>query len=155
MSDAKRVLASVVRGESKKMEAYFPFFRETEILDLERRAENYVIHNVFRAGDTKVRKYEPTHMQLRENFGNALFAEDSQDYPAVHPCKEFERIAKWEEGKKIYGLHDIPTNEKKELVEATLKYLNDVDENMARAGSWCVFCPNKGICLESFAAENK
>lgn len=155
MSDAKRVLASAVRAESKKMEAYFPFFRETEILDLERRAENYVIHSVLREGDIKVRKYEPTHMQLRENFGNALFAENSQDYPEAHPYKAFERIAKWEEGKKIHGLHDIPVNEKKDLIEATLMYLNDADKNMARAGSWCVFCPNKGICLESFATENK
>lgn len=155
MNDATRVLPSVVRAESKKMEPYFPFFRETEILDLERRAENYVIHSVFREGETKVRKYEPTHMQLRENFGNALFAENGQDYPEAHPYKAFENITKWEEGKKIYGLHDIPAYEKKELIEATLQYLNDTDENMARAGSWCVFCPNKGICLESYAAENK
>ena len=155
MNDATRVLSSVVRAESKKMEPYFPFFRETEILDLERRAENYVIHSVFREGETKVRKYEPTHMQLRENFGNALFADTGQDYPEAHPSQAFENITKWEEGKKIYGLHDIPAYEKKELIEATLQYLNDTDENMARAGSWCVFCPNKGICLESYAAENK
>ena len=147
MNDATRVLPSVVRAESKKMEPYFPFFRETEILDLERRAENYVIHSVFREGETKVRKYEPTHMQLRENFGNALFVENGQDYPEAHPYKAFENITKWEEGKKIYGLHDIPAYEKKELIEATLQYLNDTDENMARAGSWCVFCPNKGICF--------
>ena len=89
MNDAIRVLPSVIRAESKKMEPYFPFFRETEILDLERRAENYVIHSVFRDGVTKVRKYEPTHMQLRENFGNALFAENGQDYPEAHPYKAF------------------------------------------------------------------
>ena len=154
MNDAKRVLGSVVRAESQKMESYFPFFRKTEILDLERRAENYVIHYVFGDGDTKVRKYDSTHMQLREKFGKALFAEDGQDYPANHPYKAFERITKWEEGKKLYGLHDIPANEKKELIEATLMYLNDADENMARAGSWCAFCPNKGICLESFVAND-
>lgn len=154
MNDAKRVLSSIVRAESKKMELYFPFFRETEILDLERRAENYVIYSIFRDGDAKVRKYEPTHMQLRENFGNALFAENGQDYPEVHPYKVFEKLAKWEEGKKIYGLHDIPTNENKELIDATLTYLNDTDENMARAGSWCAFCPSKGICLESFIANS-
>ncbi len=155
MDDAKGALPSVVRAESKRMESFFPFFRETEILDLERRAENYVLHSVFRDEDSKVRKYEPTHMLLRENFGNALFAENSQDYPAPHPYKAFEVLTKWEEGKKIYGLHSIPANEKKDFIEATLMYLNDADENMARAGSWCVFCPNKGICLESFAAANK
>ena len=155
MNDAVRVLPSVVSAESQKMKSYFPFFRETEILDLKRRAENYIIHSVFREGDAKVRKYEPTHMRLRENFGNALFAENGQDYPEAHPYKAFENITKWEEGRKIYGLHDIPAYEKKELIEATLQYLNDTDENMARAGSWCVFCPNKGICLESYAAENK
>lgn len=154
MSDAKRVLGNLIKAESKKMAPYFPFFRETELLDLERRAENYVIHSVFHEGDLKVRKYEPTHMQLRGSFGNALFAENGQDYPAPHPYQAFERITKWEDGKKIYGLHDIPTNEKKDLIEATLTYLNESDENMARAGSWCVFCPNKGICLESFTTEN-
>lgn len=155
MNDAKRVLSSVVGAESKKMKPYFPFFRETEILDLERRAENYVVHSVFRDGDTKVRECDRTHMQLRENFGNALFAENGQDYPKSHPYKTFENITRWEDGKKIYGLHDIPILEKKELIEATLQYLNDTDENMAHAGSWCVFCPNKGICLESYVVENK
>lgn len=159
MADAKRILSSVVRAESKKMESYFPFFRKTEILDLDRRAENYVTHSVFRDTESKVRKYEPTHMLLRVNFGNALFAENGQDYPEAHPFGVFESLTKWEEGKKIYGLHDIPADEKKELskklIEATLKYLNESDENMARAGSWCVFCPNKGICLESFAANNE
>ncbi|QUI95909.1 hypothetical protein J5A74_00605 [Lachnospiraceae bacterium oral taxon 096] len=155
MNDAKRVLSSVVGAESKKMRPYFPFFRETEILDLERRAENYVVHSIFRDGDTKVHKCDRTHMQLRENFGNALFAENGQDYPKSHPYKTFENITRWEDGKKIYGLHDIPILEKKELIEATLQYLNDTDENMAHAGSWCVFCPNKGICLESYVVENK
>lgn len=158
MADAKRVLFSVVRAESKKIESYFPFFRETEILDLERRAENYVTYNVFGDTEAKVRKYEPTHMLLRENFGNALFAENDQDYPEVHPFGVFESLTRREEGKKIYGLHDIPADGKKELskklLETTLKYLNESHENMARTGSWCIFCPNKGICLESFSANN-
>lgn len=155
IEDAKKVLLSVVIAESKKMKLFFPFFRKTEFLDLERRSENYVLHSVFRDEDMKVRKYDATHMLLRENFGKALFAEDSQDYLTLHPYKAFEALSKWEEGKKIYGLHSIPANEKKDLLEATLMYLNDADENMARAGSWCMFCPNKGICLESFAAANK
>lgn len=155
MNDAKRVLSSVVEAESKKIRPYFPFFRETEILDLERKVENYVVHSIFRDGDTKVHKYERKHMQLRENFGNALFVENGQDYPKSHPYKIFENITRWEDGKKIYGLHGIRISEKKELIEATLQYLNDTDENMAHAGRWCVFCPNKGICLESYAVENK
>lgn len=159
MGDAKRVLVTVVRSESKKMKSFFPFFRETEIFDLERRAENYVIHSVFRDEDAKVRKYESTHMLLRENFGKALFAEDGQNYPVPHPLDVFESLTKWEEGKKIYTVHSIPEDATKDLskklLEATLKYINETDENMARAGSWCVFCPNKGICLESFAADNK
>ncbi len=155
VNDAAKVLSSVVKAESKRMEAYFPFFRETDILDLERRAENYVVHNVFQNGDAKVRKYDSEHMQFRETFGNAKFAEDGQDYPQAHPYKAFDYITKWEKGKKIYSLHSIPANKKGELIEATMKYLNNTDENMARAGSWCVYCPNKGVCLEAYAAENK
>lgn len=155
MNDATRVLSSVVRAESKKMEPYFPFFRETEILDLERRAENYVIHNIFREGETKVRKYDSKHMQLRDNFGKALFVENAQDYPEAHPYEAFENVTRWEEEKKIYGLHKIPDDEMEELIKATLQYLNYSDENMAHTGSWCVFCPNKGICLESYAEKNE
>ena len=159
MTDAKRVLPTVIGSESKKMKLYFPFFRETEILDLERRAENYVIHSVFRDEDVKVRKYEPTHMLLREIFGNALFVEDGQNYPESHPLGIFESLTRWKDGKKIYTVHSIPADENKDLskklLDATLKYINDIDENVARTGSWCVFCPNKGICLESFAAANK
>lgn len=155
MEDANRLLSAIIKSESKKLKGFFPFFRETEILDLERRAENYVIHSVFREEYSRVRKYEPTHMLLRENFGNALFTEDGQDYPARHPLPAFEALTKWEEGKKVYTVHSIPKTENKDLIEATLKYINEEDENMARAGSWCTFCPNKGICLESFAAANK
>ena len=31
--------------------------------------------------------------------------------------------------------------------------INETDENMARTGSWCVYCPNKGVCLASYASE--
>ena len=155
MDDANRLLLTVIKSQSIKLKSYFPFFRETEILDLERRAENYVRHSVFKEEFNRVRQYEPTHMLLRENFGNALFAESEQDYPERHPLTAFEALTKWEDGKKIYTVHSIPKVENQELIWATLKYINDEDENMARAGSWCTFCPNKGICLESFVAVNK
>lgn len=160
IDDAKSSLSSVIKSESKKMESYFlPFFRKTEILDLERRAENYVLYNVFKDGDTKVRKFDQAHMLLRKNFGNALFAEEGQNCMEAHPFGIFESLTRWEEGKKIYMVHSIPVDEKKDLskklIDATLKYINDTDENMARTGSWCVFCPNRGICLESFAADSK
>lgn len=155
MDEARRQLPSVITTESRKLEGYFPFFRKTEVLDLERRAENYVNHSVFRENEIRVRKYEPTHMQLRENFGTALFAEDGQDYPEMHPMPAFEALTEWEDGKKLYRIHKVPKEEAKALIAETLKYLNTADENIARAGSWCTYCPNKGICLESFAVANK
>ena len=155
MDTANRLLTTIIKDESRKLKEYFPFFRETEILDLERRAENYVIHSVFKEEFRRVRQYEPTHMVLRENFGNALFAEKGQEYPKQHLLPAFESLTRWEDGKKIYTVHSIPKTESKELIEAALKYINEEDDNMARAGSWCTFCPNKSICLEPFAVINK
>ena len=55
----------------------------------------------------------------------------------------------------VYSTHKVPKEEDKQLIRCTLNYLNDTDGNMERVGSWCVFCPNKNLCLESFAQSKE
>ena len=155
IEEAKKLLVTTLRSESQKIEPYFPFFRRTEILDLGRRAENYMVYHIFKDYASRVPQYDSKHMQLRMIFGKAWFAESGQEYSKSHPYKAFEALTKWEDGKKVYTLHSIPLKENKELIEAILQYLNNAEENNARAGNWCAFCPNKGICLESFLFAKK
>lgn len=155
IEEAKRLLVTTLKSESKRIEPYFPFFRGTEILDLERRAENYIIYNIFNDTASKVIPYKSKHMKLRMLFGNAKFMPNWQDYRPKHPYEAFEMLTKLEDGQKVYSLHSIPEKEDKGLLEATLNYLNNTEDNVARSGIWCGFCPNKGICLESFSFSKK
>ncbi len=147
----KEKLSGFVNQETEKMRRYFLFLRETEIIDLKKQAENYIRSQIFKEGLSKVRKCEPTHMELKRTFGNAMFSEDLQDLPPRHEYDAFERLAKVEEDKKSYSVHSVPPTENKQLIECSLKYINDSDSNMERVGSWCTYCTDKNICLRPFA----
>jgi hypothetical protein len=146
-------LSSVVSQEALKMKKYFSFLKDTEILDLQRRAENYIKAKVFTEENKNknVRPVETVHMLFRKTFGDAWFKEDLSNLPERHPYKSFEQLAKIEENKKIYSTHSAPKTENKQLVESMLSYINNTDKNMEHVGSWCTFCANKGICLAPFA----
>lgn len=151
-------LGDYVSQEAQKISKYFNFFKETEILDIQRRVENYIKAKVFDDDhqNKSVRPMAESHMQLRKAFGDAWFKEDLQDAPSKHKYVAFEELTSIEEGKKIYSTHKVPAEEKdKRLVQSTLAYLNEADENMERVGSWCVFCSNKNLCLESFAQSKE
>lgn len=152
---AKEKLVQFINQEAQKLKGYFSFLRDTEILDLQRRVENYITAKVFVDGQRNVRKYEATHMQLRKTFGDAWFKEDLQDSPPPHPYEPFEKLTGKEEGKKVYSTHSVPNAENKQLLQCTLDYINNQDDNLERVGEWCTFCPNKGICLEPFSVANE
>lgn len=147
----KEKLSEFIDHEAEKVRGYFPFFRESEIIDIKKQAENYIISQVFKDGRRDVRKYEKTHMDLKRTFGNAKFLEDLQDLPSKHEYDAFERLAKVEEDKKSYSTHSVSSTEDKQLIECALKYINDSDCNMERVGSWCTYCADRNICLEAFA----
>lgn len=156
-NQAEEKLSNYVSKEAMKLSKYFKFFRDTEILDIQRRVENYIKAKVFvdENQNKKVRPLETTHMQLRKTFGDAWFKEDLQDPPEKHMYSAFEGLTSVEEGKKVYSTHKVPREEDKKLIQSTLKYLNDADGNKERVGSWCVFCPNRNLCLESFAQSKE
>ncbi len=142
-------LPQIINSESSKIERYFPFFIPSEIIDMKRQVENYISSRVFIAGYDKVRVLDQDHMALRKTFGTAEFQEDLQDLPRKNRYSEFEDLSTQKQGKKSYSLHK-PKIENSILVDCVLKYLNESEENYERAGSWCAFCPDNGICLAAY-----
>lgn len=147
----KERLSRFIDGETEKIKRYFPFFREIEIIDLKKQAENYILFQIIEKESGRVSEYKQNHMQFRKIFGNALFLEDLQDLPPKHEYDIFEKLAEDKDGKRNYSTHKVPTKEDKQLTECALRYINDSDSNMERAGSWCTYCANKNICLKPFA----
>lgn len=154
---AEEKLTNYVLQEAMRLSKYFKFFKETEILDIQRRVENYIKAKVFvdENRNKKVRPLESTHMLLRKTFGDAWFKENIQDAPERHLYDCFDKMTTVEDGKIVYSTHKVSKEEDKQLIRCTLNYLNDVDGNIERVGSWCVFCPNKNLCLESFAQSKE
>ena len=142
-------LTQIVTSESSKIERYCPFFIPSEVIDMRRQAENYVLAQVFKDGYLKVRPLETTHMALRKTFGTAEFLEDLQDLPRKHHYPDFEQLATIKQDKKSYSVHSTK-NENSTLIGCVLNYLNETDSNYERAGSWCAFCPDNGICLAAY-----
>lgn len=147
--DMRTKLTQIINSESSKIERYFPFFISSEIIDMRRQAENYILSQVFREGAYKVRALEPTHMALRKTFGTAEFLEDLQDLPRKHKYPDFEQLSSIKQDKKSYSVHSTK-NENKALISCVLNYLNESDSNYERAGSWCAYCPDNGICLAAY-----
>ena len=147
-------LSSVVFQEAQCLKQYFTFFRDTEILDIQRRVENYVMSNVLcgKEDSNIVRPLDQIHMQLRKTFGDAWFKEDLQDAPDGHPYEMFDRMVKIKDGMKIYSIHRVTKTEDEQLIQGMLKYINNNDTNMERVGEWCTYCSNKNICLAPYAA---
>lgn len=154
---AEERLTQYVSQEAMRLSKYFKFFKETEILDIQRRVENYIKAKVFvdENQNKKVRALESTHMLLRKTFGDAWFKENIQDAPKRHLYDYFDKMTTVEDGQIVYSTHKVSKEEDRQLIKCTLNYLNDIDENKERVGSWCVFCPNRNLCLESFAQSKE
>lgn len=140
--------------ESKKIERFFSFFSESEIIDMKKQAENYLINNVLNGSDNIVRACDITHMQFRKIFGLADFHEEYQDLPFKHKYPPFENLSRNKDGKKSYSAHQVPKVESEELVNCVLNYINESSQNLERVGSWCAYCPDRGICLAPFAEKH-
>lgn len=148
-------LPRTINSESSKIERYFPFFTSSEIIDMKRQAENYVSSQVFKEGFDKVRRFESNHMELRRTFGTAEFFEDLQEPPQKHHYSVFENLATIKQGKKSYSTHRIPKTEEKILINCVTNYLNESDKNYDRTGSWCMYCPDKEICLSPYTEQRE
>ena len=148
-SEISDKLVKLITSESTKIERYFPFFIPSEIIDMRRQAENYVLTSIFREGNDKIRDLDSTHMAFRKIFGKAEFLEELNNLPRLHKYPDFEKLSTIKQDKKSYSLHRAK-NENSALIGCVLHYLNETDSNFEHAGSWCAFCPDKGICLAAY-----
>ena len=150
---AKCKLSTVIDQQAKLLDEYFPFISETEKIDIKKQAENYIMSSSKIFNGTF--DYFQSHMDLRRTFIKAKFFDDLQDLPGKHKYPAFESLSSIEEGKKTHSVHSVPQKEDKKLTASVLNYLNESEENIKQVGSWCMYCPDKDICLESYAEDRE
>lgn len=148
---ARRDVHKYFQQEKSKLKDYFPFFKEIELYDITKRAENYFVNIIMseKFSPRCVRKLNANHMSIRKRFGKALFMEELADHPEHHSIEAFEAKTEIKEGKKIYSLNKILEQEERTLTNGLMNYMNNKKDD-ARVGEWCVYCPNKAICLQSY-----
>ena len=158
---AVRTLDRALAQESAIIRPYFFFWKQSEILDLERRAKNYLIHDILeQSRGERVPAYQNTHMDLRRRFGKAKFYIDITEAEPQNPYEPFEALAKRAYPQKIYSLYALPNPERDpkdrpradRLRESAGQYLNRAGcgEKTAIAAEWCHYCVHRGICMEPF-----
>ncbi len=157
---AEENLEKIIVSENANISKYFWFWKSTEIYDLELRAKNYLFNRIIK-GDANptVRRFEESHMKIRRLFGKAMYQIDISAAEPQNPYSDFEMLAEHNFPLKKYSLYSLPQNKnqgkidkKNSLNQATLQYLNQT-HNVGKASivaDWCMFCTNKGVCLDSF-----
>ncbi len=156
-SDAMRYFDQILNVEAAKLEPYFKFWKQTEIFDLKTRAKNYLRHEVIADGNgTTVKPYNPSHMQIRKQFGYAKFVVDISEVERKNPYAGFEALAVKNGWKKEYSLHRLPQPDAQPLADTlrseTKQYINQVlsKDKTAIPSDWCLYCVHRGTCMESF-----
>lgn len=162
-SVARNYLDQFIDQESQNIEPYFEFWKSTEILDLKRRARNYLLHEKINNGSRSiVEPYNAAHMQMRKQFGAAKFSVDISEVERRNPYSGFDELAVRKYPWKEYSLHRLTESNfpqyKRQLVDRlrneTRCYINQVDgkDKKAIPSDWCKYCPHKGMCMESYLA---
>ncbi len=161
--EALKGLGRVVEQESAALEPYFPFWKDTELLDLKRRAGNYLEHQVINNGrGPVVEPLNASHMRIREQFGAAKFVVDVSEAERRNPYDSFDALAVRRDSAKEYSLHRIPESNVPQyqqqlaqaLQEETKRYINQTagKDKAAIPADWCNYCPHRGACMESYLA---
>lgn len=155
---AQSYLSRRVRQESKKIERCFRFWNQSELDDLNRRAENYLLHRIIEESrGYAVQPFDEDFMTIRKQFGVARFDVDIADAEPKHLYAPFENCTSAHRAKsvKVYSLPQFITkkknvNEKAALSAAVKQYLETSSERSAAPSSWCLYCVHKGNCMEPF-----
>ena len=162
-SDVMKYLSPIVNQESQKLEPYFGFWKATEIDDLKLRAKNYLEHEIVANGyGTTVKRYMPSHMQIRKLFGTAKFVVDISEVECKNPYSRFESLAYRNYPKKEYSLHKLPKPDYQpkdkpladELRNEAKQYINQTNDKNKTAipSDWCTYCVHRGTCMEPYLA---
>lgn len=161
LDTSRRMLEDHIRAESRKLRAFFPFWKDTEIYDLEMRARNYLLHGIIdeSKGNT-VMSYDESHMATRRLFGKAWFSVDLSESVPINPYPSFEKMATVRNGKKEYSLHKLPKPENKQAVAALCADAkrffsqSSTKDTIAISSEWCTYCVHKGNCMNPFLTGN-
>ena len=146
----------IVEDESKKIAPYFGFWSGTEIFDLNRRAANYLYGQVIKNYPT-TKRYKADVVKARYAFGKATFQVSISDSEPQNPYPHFESLSDKQFPNKRYSYFPVvQAQNSSELKDEIKEYLNNTSakENIAIPSEWCVYCPQKGICVEPFQYDN-
>lgn len=153
---AKR-LDDIIRQESDLIAKYFWFWKFTEIDDLRKRASNYIQNNIISSGNGSIiRAYDPAHSSFRKHYGKAKFDIDISEFEPQNAFPAFEQLTTRNYPNKSYQLHKLPKQEDEgsghALLLNTMDYLKGKVRkgNVPNASEWCVYCPSREICYESY-----
>lgn len=154
----------VLDQETNVLKRYFPFWRESEFADLQRKADNYFKYHIVTNENRKNRNsaissYDAQHMTVRKHFGKGAFMVDPAKEAPGKPLGNFIKLLRIEEGKRKYSPHLVPRagrqdQLREELLQSVAAYLNDSDGPEEHTGEWCQNCPNKDICLRFYTIES-
>lgn len=166
VEQAKLQYNAVLQQEAEKIKRFFPFWknRNSEFLDLIRRADNYFNKCIINISNNNQKSiipvYPDSHMKMRQYFGKARFDVESPAQAGEELSQAFESLVKKEKNKRIYSLHAIPKEDQKNqalvrnaLLKETMDYLNNSGTPEQRVGEWCYNCGNRDICLRSYAPD--
>lgn len=150
---AKMQLITELNNTASELKEYFPFYRESEVMDIVKQAENYIraSSSIFEG----MYNYNSNHMELRRTFGAAMFSEKIDNAPKPHPYTYFEQMTTGDAQNKKYSIHAIKNQDGSATImkNCTLDYINRHLEKMERPGPWCSYCTEQELCLARFAEE--
>lgn len=165
---ARELLRREIVRASSDLSRYFWFFKNTDLIDIQTRAENYLRHRVLGdKGSSAVyySKGDMDHMAIRKLFGKAMYpASDGSINPYPHFAQLITQPS-GRENKRYCSLHAIPMDNSRKAVRTnpgmqalcgdTAEYLNDsaASDRAAVTSEWCTYCPHRGVCLESYSVS--
>lgn len=160
VDQVRTYIAQLVRDEAKALKEYFFFWTDIQILDICRRATNYMVHKIIpentRNGYLKPYKGNELHIKIRELYGNGSIFVDISEKEPVNPYPAFEAAAEKNGYKKIYRLHKF-----RDSAHVAPAYRSDMQSYLNKSttdkeavvGDWCTYCAYRSICLEPFLRQ--
>ena len=153
-------LKAEISSASASIKSFFSFWKNTEIDDLERRAENFITYNLIK--DRKVvPDFDQIHMNVRKQYGKAKYDVDISDREPHNPYQSFESLTERKYPTKGYSYYKVnPKNGKgntSDMQADIVAYLNDTSDSERIAipsQEWCNFCHHRGVCLKPFLSES-
>jgi len=143
---SKQIIRQKLKNAEISLKPYFPFYRDAnDLYDLRRSAENYMNNHLWEG--VSLKRYDPTHIDIRLLFRKALF---SADIDSIHPYKAFDSLTYEDKGCKIYSLHKVPKLPSVEFHSSIKHFISTEKRRYALTGEWCTNCSHKELCMQPY-----